>query len=165
MTVGGLPGDSGGDLATQTPATAPPVGEVVSSPERFIGSRFWVLQTDEEEDDGTEDGEEDVGGMSGGGGDRSSIYLCHTPSPERNTDLVEGSSKLNRCHLKRIRRRDGQRSAGRAALFFSSHEGMISSPPLPLGNQRKQPAPKNLPVLEPTVFADENMDGWTVVRR
>jgi hypothetical protein len=40
MTVGILSGDTGGDLATQTPARVSTAREDVCSPERFSGSRF-----------------------------------------------------------------------------------------------------------------------------
>jgi hypothetical protein len=50
-------------------------------------------------------------------------------------------------------------------MFFFSSEGMTSSPSLPLGNQRNLMGHKKLPVLEPTVFPDEDMEGWTVVPR
>jgi hypothetical protein len=55
--------------------------------------------------------------------------------------------------------------AARAALFFSTYEGMISSPSMPLGKQMKSHVRKALPVLQPTVFPGDNMEGWTIVRR
>ncbi|KAM0887204.1 hypothetical protein ACQ4PT_029203 [Festuca glaucescens] len=164
MTVGGLSGDVGGDhaagvdLATQA---------LPKTPEKFTGSRFWVLQADDEEDTDLEDGEEEEGGDDGspaGGGDRSATYLCRTPVPVRDADLVEASSELNRRQMKRLRRRDEQRMAARSALFFSTREGMNTPPSVPLGIQTKSAVAKN-PVLEPSVFVDESMDGWTVVRR
>jgi hypothetical protein len=104
----------GGDLATQMPATeAPegeppateaPEGESVCSSERLIGSRFRALQSDDDEDDGLEEEEEDVsgdGGSSVRGGDRLASYLCRTPTPSRDADLVEVSSELNQRQLKR----------------------------------------------------------------
>jgi hypothetical protein len=134
MTVRRKAGDTGGDLATQTPATVAPErgppasmapegespatevpegespateapdGVSVCSSERLIGSRFWALQSDDEEDDGIEDEEEDVsgdGGSSVRGGDRLASYLCRTPTPSRDADLVEVSSELNQRQLKR----------------------------------------------------------------
>jgi hypothetical protein len=66
MTVGCSSGDAvSRDLATQTPVAAPTAGEVACSPERFSGSRFWVLQADDEEDGGLEDEREDGDGDGG----------------------------------------------------------------------------------------------------
>jgi hypothetical protein len=101
-----------------------------------------MLQSDDDEDDGGQEGEEDGDGdgvSSAGVRDRSVSYLCHTPSPVSDADLVEGSSELTRRHLKRIKRRDGQRMAAKAALHFSTYEGMISSPSMSLGKQIKSP--------------------------
>jgi hypothetical protein len=63
-----------------------------------------MLQSTDDEDGGEEDKEGD--GVSDAG-DVSVRYLCLTPSPVRDVDLVEGSAELTRRHLKRIRRRDG----------------------------------------------------------
>jgi hypothetical protein len=183
MTVGGcLSGDGGGDLANQPPTAArltvdvgyspeqtrtPSTGKICS-PEKFTGSRFWVLEADDEEvsdrdDEDVDEREED--GSPAGGGDRSATYLCRTPSPVRDADLLEDSSDLNRRRLKRLRRRDEQRMAARSALFFSINEGMNSSSPLmPLGIRTKAHVVKR-PVIEPSVFLDESLEGWTVVRR
>ncbi|KAM0898292.1 hypothetical protein ACQ4PT_022009 [Festuca glaucescens] len=164
MTVGGLSGDVGGDHAAGVDLVTQALPK---TPEKFTGSRFWVLQADDEEDTDLEDGEEEEGGDDGspaGGGDRSATYLCHTPVPVRDADLVEASSELNRRQMKRLRRRDEQRMAARSALFFSTREGMNTPPSMPLGIQTKSAVAKN-PVLEPSVFVDESMDGWTVVRR
>ncbi|KAK1681753.1 hypothetical protein QYE76_042601 [Lolium multiflorum] len=142
MTVGGcLSGDGGGDLANQPPTAARLTADVgysleqtrtpstgtICSPEKFTGSRFWVLEAEDEEvsdrdDEDVHEREED--GSPAGGGDRSATYLCRTPSPVRDADLLEDSSDLNRRRLKRLRRRDEQRMAARSALFFSINEGL-----------------------------------------
>jgi hypothetical protein len=182
MTVGELSGDAGGDLAadgdlaSQTPPTTAvlspsppwtPLTVQVLSPESFTGSRFWALQADDAEDTDLDEGEEEEGGDDGspaGGADRSATYLCRTPVPVRDADLIEASSELNRRQMKRLRRRDEQRIAARSAFFFSAREGMNSSPPMLLGIRKKSAVAMN-PILEPSVFVDESMDGWTVVRR
>jgi hypothetical protein len=123
MTVEDLSGDvggdhaAGGDLASLTPPKTPvpsptpswkPWAAQVSSPE-FTGSRFWALQAVDAEDSDLEDGVEEEGGdedSAAGGEDRSAIYLCHTPAPVRDADLVETSSELSRRQAKRLRRRD-----------------------------------------------------------
>jgi hypothetical protein len=169
MTVVTMSGDSGGDLATHTPVREPTAREDGGgSPERLSGSRFWVLHPDEDQDVGDDDGDKDgeeVGTQSVGVGDRSIAYLCRTPSPVSDADLTERSSELTRRHRKRITRRDGQRSAARAALVFNTCEGMISSPSLPLGIQQREPVCKKMPVLEPSVFFDDTTEGWSVIRR
>jgi hypothetical protein len=114
MTVGVLSDDTGGDLAAQMPARVSTAREAreeaFCSPERFCGSRFWMLQSEDDEEDeedtGEEDGEED-GSSSAGVGDNSVKYLCRTASPVSDMDQVEGSSELSRRHRKRIKRRDG----------------------------------------------------------
>jgi hypothetical protein len=77
-----------------------------------------------------------------------------------DANLVEGSSELTRRHLKRIKRRDGQRMEARAALHFSTFKGTISSPSLPLGKQLRSPVCKARLVLEPSVFFDDNTEGF-----
>jgi hypothetical protein len=164
MTVGTPSGDTDGDLATQTAARVSTAREGVCSPEWFSGSRFWMLQPADDEDDGEDDGEGD-GFSAVGDSARSVRYLCRTPSPVSDADLVEGSADLTRRHLKRIKRRDGQQMAARAAMLFSTMEGMISSPSMPLGKNPGSTVCKPMPVLEPSVFFDDNTEGWTVVRR
>jgi hypothetical protein len=66
--------------------------------------------------------------------------------------------------LDRLRRRNEQRLATRSAFFFSDRVGMNTSPSLPLGSLKKSAVAMN-PILEPSVFVDESMHGWTVVRR
>ncbi|KAM0842688.1 hypothetical protein ACQ4PT_058202 [Festuca glaucescens] len=172
MTVEALSGDRGGDLAAQTPVRVSTASEVreelACSSERFSGSRFWLLQSEDVEEN-EEDADEEVGqqdGVSSAGiGDKSVKYLCRTPSPVSDADLVEGSSELSRRQRKRIVRRDGHRMAAAASLFFSIPEGMNSSPPLPLGKQLRSSGGKAMPVLQPSVFFDDTTEGWTVVRR
>jgi hypothetical protein len=69
-----------------------PADAVGCSSERSFGSRFWALQSDEEEDDGSDDEE-----LVASGDEESSVregvrlvsYLCHTPSPSRDTEATE----------------------------------------------------------------------------
>jgi hypothetical protein len=161
MTVGTPPGHAGGDLATPTPVWVSTAGEEDSSPEWLQGSRFWVLQSSDDEEDGEEDGEE---GEAKGNAD-SAMFLYRSPTPVSDADLLEGSAELSRRHRKRLKRRDFQRLATRAALQFAAAEGTSSlSLSLPLGKYQgarlKAPA-----VLEPSVFYDDDVEGWTVVRQ
>ncbi|KAK1612025.1 hypothetical protein QYE76_035698 [Lolium multiflorum] len=199
MTVGRQAGDAGGDLATQSPATGPPLRDLSSSgalrcgpatskepeerpsalssvvpvevagysSERSFGSRFWALQSGEEGDES--DDEE----LRASGDEESPVregvslasYLCRTPSPSQNADLSEDTAELNQRHMKRLRRRDAQRLATRAAIFFSSSAGTdLSSSPVLVKKVRSLDHIK-LPVLEPSVFVDDDDGGWTMVHR
>ncbi|KAM0905253.1 hypothetical protein ACQ4PT_017525 [Festuca glaucescens] len=162
MTVGSPPGDTGGDLATPTPVKVPTAGESVSAPEWLTGSRFWMLQSSDDEDNGEEDGDEGKDEDMAG----SVSFFCRSPSPASDADLHERSEELARRHRKRIQRRDNQRMATRAALLLSATEGTspFPSPTLPLGSNLGARR-KASPVLEPTVFFDDDVEGWTVVRR
>jgi hypothetical protein len=116
MTVGSPPGDTGGDLATPTPVKVPTAGEGVSSPEWLNGSRFWMLQSSDDEEDGEEDGEE---------GEDEDIadsvrFFYRSPSPVSDADLLEGSVELSRRLRRRMKRQDDQQMATRAALLFSA---------------------------------------------
>lgn len=192
--AGDAAGDAGGDLAAQSPvsgasasgaplrgSSAPGAPErglsasfsveseavAVCSPEKPFGSRFWALLSDDEDDVESEVEEEGASGDEGRSvrvGDRLVSYLCRTPSPARDADLIEDSVELNQRQLKRLRRRDGQRLANRAALFFSSGEGMVSSFSS-LGKVARSVGHIKLPVLEPSVFVDETKEGWTLVHR
>jgi hypothetical protein len=55
--------------------------------------------------------------------------------------------------------------AARAAIFFAQPEGMNLSSPLPMGNRSGSVGKLNIPVIESSVFVDENLEGWTMVRR
>jgi hypothetical protein len=67
--------------------------------------------------------------------------------------------------MKRLRRRDVQRLATRAANFFSSSAGTdFSSSPVLVKKARSLDHIK-LPVLEPSVFVDDDNGGWTMVHR
>jgi hypothetical protein len=157
MAIGTSPGDTGGDLNAPTPARALTASEGVCSPDWLSGSLFWMLQPSDDEDDGEEDREED-----------SSISVrcfCRSPSPVTDADLLEESAELTRRHLKRIKRRNDQRMATRAAMMFSTTEGMNSSLSLPLGKNHGLTSFKVMLVLEPIVFFGDNDEGWTVVRQ
>jgi hypothetical protein len=61
MTVRTASGDTGGDLATQTPARVLKEGEGVWPPERLSGSRFWMLESSDDEEEGEEEGSSSAG--------------------------------------------------------------------------------------------------------
>jgi hypothetical protein len=48
---------------------------------------------------------------------------------------------------------------------LSTTEGMISPFSLPMGKNSGKSKFKTMLVLEPSVFLDDNTEGWTVVRR
>ncbi|KAM0845185.1 hypothetical protein ACQ4PT_056551 [Festuca glaucescens] len=162
MTVGAEPGDTGGDLVIPAPARASMARDGVCSPEWLSGSRFWMLQTsdDEDEDEGHSD-------RSSAADDRSvsDRYFCRTPLPVSDADLDEDTAELTRRHIKRIKRRDDQRMAARTALTFVASEGTSSSPSLSLGRNSGSTKIRSMPVLVPSVFLDDDAGGWTVVRR
>ncbi|KAM0842952.1 hypothetical protein ACQ4PT_058013 [Festuca glaucescens] len=162
MTVEAETGDTGGDLVIPAPARASTASEEVCSPEWLSGSRFWMLQAsdDEDEDKGHAD-------RSSAAGDNSvsAKYLCHTPLPVSNADLDEDTAELTRRHIKRIKRRDGQRMAARAAMMFTASEGTVSPSSLSLGRISVSTRIRPMPVLDPSVFLDDDAGGWTVVRR
>ncbi|KAM0909914.1 hypothetical protein ACQ4PT_014507 [Festuca glaucescens] len=111
-------GDSGGDLATPSPARDRKVSNADGSPEWLRGSRFWLLDSSDDEEEGAEEG------LSPGSEDFDTPvkYLCHTPSPVHDRDIAEDSKELVRRALKRIKRRDAQRMATKAAMAFASLE-------------------------------------------
>jgi hypothetical protein len=92
-------------------------------------------------------------------------YLCRTPSSMSDRDISEGTSELARQTLKRINRQRNQRMAAMVAMEFALSEGMLSPFSRPLGMPVGKTKIKARPVLEPSVFMDDGMDGWTVVRR
>ncbi|KAM0865350.1 hypothetical protein ACQ4PT_043338 [Festuca glaucescens] len=161
MTVGDSTGDAGGDLATPTPVIVRTAGKVDGSPEWLRGSRFWLLQPSDDEEEGL--GEESP--AIDEDTDYSLRYMCRSPAPVTDRDIVEDSSELARRTLKRIRRRDAQRMAAKAAMAFASPQGMNSTSPLPWGKVSAKI--KNLvrPIMEPSVFVDDSTEGWTIVRR
>jgi hypothetical protein len=114
----------------------------------------------DDEDEGDEEGSSLAGDSS-----KSVKYFCRTPSPVSDTDLVEDTAELTQRHLKRIKRRDGQRLAARAAMLLSMSEVKISLLSLPMGKNIGTTKFRSMPVLEPSVFLDDNTVGWTVVRR
>ncbi|KAM0908073.1 hypothetical protein ACQ4PT_015705 [Festuca glaucescens] len=154
-------GDAGGDLATPTPVIVRTAGKVDGSPEWLRGSRFWLLQPSDDEEEGL--GEESP--AIDEDTDYSLRYMCRSPAPVTDRDIVEDSSELARRTLKRIRRRDAQRMAAKAAMAFASPQGMNSTSPLPWGKVSAKI--KNLvrPIMEPSVFVDDSTEGWTIVRR
>jgi hypothetical protein len=96
MTVGDGFGDPGGDLATPSPARKRKVRDGSGSTEWLQGSRFWLLQsTDDEEEEVEEElsqGAEDF--------DMPLRYLCRTPSPVSGRDIVDDSKELAQQTLK-----------------------------------------------------------------
>ncbi|KAM0830239.1 hypothetical protein ACQ4PT_066356 [Festuca glaucescens] len=160
MTVGGVSGDSGGDLATPTPARVLKGSDGVCSPEWLSGSRFWMLQSSDEDEEGEEEGS-----SSAGESDKPVRYLCRTPSPVGARDLFEDSTELARRTLKRIKQRNGKRMAAKAAMELTTQEGMASPFSLSQGKNSGKNKIKTMPVMEPSVFMDDNTEGWTVVRR
>ncbi|KAK1613670.1 hypothetical protein QYE76_019187 [Lolium multiflorum] len=160
MTVGDrATGDSAGDSDFITPVRAREERHGCGSPERSLGGRFWVLQASDEE----EDGEVDV--ISSSGGERSLRYLVSTPASASDRDLSERSSELARKLRKRINRQMSQRRAATAAMEFPESAGTSSSDLLPLGRDQNKMKIRARPVLEPYVFLDDGLGGWTVVRR
>ncbi|KAM0930524.1 hypothetical protein ACQ4PT_000898 [Festuca glaucescens] len=159
MTVEGTSGDSSGDLVTPPPVKAQKGSDGDSSPERILGGRFWVLQSSDEEED--EEAEE----IPLAGDIESIRYLCRTPSSVSGRDILEDTSELARRTLKRIKQQNNQRMAAMAAMELTSPEVMISPISMPLGMSVCKTKIKAMPVLEPSVFTDDSMEGWTVVRR
>jgi hypothetical protein len=123
MTVGHGSGDSGGDLATPSPARDRKVRNADGSPEWLRGSRLWLRQSSDEEEEGDEEEfssvSEDI--------DMPLRYLCRTSSPVSGRDIAEDSKELARRTLKRIKRRGAQRMATKAAMVLVSPEGTNSS--------------------------------------
>jgi hypothetical protein len=161
MTVRTSLGDLGGDVATPPPARGQDVRDGGGSPEWVRGSRFWLLQSSDDEEDGGEDelssDAEDI--------DVPIRYLCHTPSPMGGIDIDEDSRELARRTLKRIRKRDAQQAATKASIELAFSEGKCWSSLLRLGSRSAKISIQRRPVLEPSVFTDEDDGGWTVVHR
>ncbi|KAK1611062.1 hypothetical protein QYE76_034735 [Lolium multiflorum] len=157
MTVGGSGnhgGDPDGDLATPSPAREFSSG-------LLGGSRFWLLQaSDDEEDDGEVELSPGVADSNG-----SLRYLCCTPTPANSIDIVDDSRDLARRARKRLEKRDAQRQATKASLLFESMEGTLISSPLPSARMSVKSRTLVRPVMEPSVFRDDNDGVWTVVRR
>ncbi|KAM0842883.1 hypothetical protein ACQ4PT_058062 [Festuca glaucescens] len=159
MTVGKAFGDRKGDLANPPPAKVQRGRDDCRSPERHLGGRFWVLQSSDDEEDS------DVEEMSSAGGSVSMKYLCQTPTLVSGIDISEQPSELARRKLKRINRQRNQRMAAMAAMELASSEGTWSPSSMPLGMSVCKTKAKAMPVLEPSVFVDDEVDGWIVVRR
>jgi hypothetical protein len=113
-----------------------------------------VLQSSDDEEDGS--AEEALPA-----GDRDPLrYVCQTPSSVSERDLSENSSELARRALKRVNRQRAQRLAARAVIELEG-EGMLSSSIWLLGRSMSKTI--NKPILEPSVFRDDCLQGWTVV--
>jgi hypothetical protein len=88
-------GDSGGDPVKPPPAFVQAHNNGVKFPERPIGGRFWVLESEDE------DGEEreaispldDIGTLR---------YLWRSPEVETDRDMKESPQELARRAIKRI---------------------------------------------------------------
>ncbi|KAM0849021.1 hypothetical protein ACQ4PT_053994 [Festuca glaucescens] len=161
MTVRRGSGDLGGDLATPPPATDRKVSAAFCSPEWLCGSRFWMMQAS---DDEVEEDDEEVSSAPEVT-DKTIRYLCRSPSPVSGRDIVDDSTALARRLLKRIKRRDEQRLATKAAMALISQEGTCSPLYLSLDKSSGKTKDQSRPVMEPSVFLDESTEGWTVVRR
>jgi hypothetical protein len=72
-----------------------------------------MLKTSDDEDEDEEHADNTASGSSS-----SFKYLCRTPLPVSDADLDEDTAELTRRHIKRLKRRDGQRLAARAAMTF-----------------------------------------------
>ncbi|KAM0853242.1 hypothetical protein ACQ4PT_051215 [Festuca glaucescens] len=156
MTVKEASGDASGDPTFPPPATVQTGREEGWAPECPLDGRFWVLQSPDEEEDG--DADEALPAS-----DRDPLrYFCQTPSSVSERDLSENSSELARRALKRVNRQRSQRMAARAAIELED-EGMLSPSLRPLGRSVLKSI--NKPVLEPSVFRDDSLQGWTVVHR
>ncbi|KAM0836214.1 hypothetical protein ACQ4PT_062457 [Festuca glaucescens] len=116
-------GDLGGDLATPPPVREHDVRDGGGSPEWLRGSRFWLLQSIDDEGEG---GEEELSSVVEDC-DMPIRYLCRTPSPASGRDIDEDSRELARRTLKRIKRQDAQREATKAAMALEFSEGESSS--------------------------------------
>jgi hypothetical protein len=155
MTVGDcdLAGDRAGDLPSPALTGGSPL---TTSSQRAALGRSWALV-----DDGSQsssDGEE--GDEFEEGSKRADYYLCRSPSPDENRDLVETTSGLDRQAEKRLLRQRRQRLVSRV---FASPEYKVI-----LTNICFEGAcSPRLPVLEPSTFPiiDGDDQGWTVVQR
>jgi hypothetical protein len=158
MRPGG--GDAGGDLGSPPPAIEPKrVGENFS-PEWLSGSRFWSLQSSDDEDQ-----EEEVEVSPLKDIEKVFGYLWSTLTKVSDRDIDDSSPEVARRVLKRINMRDQQRLAFKAAMALASPEGKVSSSPLSL---EKRSGKENImirPVMEPTVSIDDGTEEWTVVCR
>ncbi|KAM0852187.1 hypothetical protein ACQ4PT_051922 [Festuca glaucescens] len=155
MTVGQASGDASGDPTCTSPATIRTEREEGGLPERPLGGRFGVLQSSDDEEDNDD-------GVDSPADERNLLRYCQTPSTVSGRDLSEKPSDLARRARKRINRQRAQSMAARAAIELED-EGMLSPSLRPLG--RSTTKVFNKPVLEPSVFRDDNLHGWTVVHR
>nr|XP_051216666.1 uncharacterized protein LOC127334288 [Lolium perenne] len=164
--TGKATGDGETDLGSPTSEVISPAAVNKGNPQKVPLSRFWVLESDEDEDG--VDGEELP--PTSCCSDRSLRYLCRSPSPVSTRDISEEPLELARRAQRRIER---QRLQRQAALAFSSSTSVS-----PEGKsyacreiQKEKPEiakskdQQFLPVLEPTIFPDDLSGPWTVVRR
>ncbi|KAM0906584.1 hypothetical protein ACQ4PT_016712 [Festuca glaucescens] len=120
MTVRRGSGDPEGDRVTPSLEVDREVCIDDVSPEWLQGSRFWLLQaSDDEEEEVEEECSLDVEDF-----DFSLRYLCRTPPAASDRDIVEDSRELARRTLKRIKKKDAQRMANKAAMALGSPEGV-----------------------------------------
>jgi hypothetical protein len=161
MTIGEGSGDLAGDLATLSPGDRRKVSEADGSPEWIYGSRFWLLQPSDDEEEGVHDevspDTEDF--------DIAIRYLCRSPSPVSGRDIADDSQELAWRTLRRMKKREEQRAATKAAMMLDFSEGTWCVSSLPLGSSVTKLREHVLPVMEPSLFCDDNSGGWTVVRR
>jgi hypothetical protein len=80
-------------------------------------------------------------------------------------DIDEDSRELARRTLKRIMKRDAQRAATKASFELAFSEGKCRSSLLSLGSRSAKHSFQRRPVLEPSVFTDDDDGVWMVVRR
>jgi hypothetical protein len=155
-----------GDLRPSPSKGTSPAVATKGNPDWLPLSRFWVLESDEEEDadEGTDLTPTPVCS------DRSLRYLCRSPSPVSTRDISEEPLQLARRAQRRIERQHLQRQA---ALLFTSPMSSSSEDTYPSSclsqRERKGSARSKdqlvLLVLEPTIFPDDLSGSWTVVRR
>jgi hypothetical protein len=97
--------------------------------------------------------------------DISVRYLCRTPSPVSGRDIADDSQELARRTLKRLKKRGEQRASTKAAMVLKLSEGTSCRSSLSLGSSVTKFREHVMPVMEPSLFCDDNSGGWTVVRR
>jgi hypothetical protein len=150
---GDATGDADGDLVSAIPVA----GGDGLMPEHPLGGRFWVLTPSDDED-----GEVDMVAASPSPDAGSLRYLCRTPEEVGDRDLNDPTREAARRSIKRIHRRQMQRAA---AMDFMVMEGTsLSTMSTPLGRSVSKKS-LILPVLEPSIFVDNDQEGWTVVHR
>jgi hypothetical protein len=64
-----------------------------------------------------------------------------------------------------LKKREEQRASTKAAMALELSEGTSCCSSLPLGNSVAKVREHVMPVMEPSIFCDDNFGGWTEVRR